>query len=146
MDKLLRKELIGRVYKPHGYNNSVRYVIVGVRKNPRYEYWFKESGRYFKDYNYYEILIGRLYENHDRTWSNVSVMSWVAYMGSKHICFDGRGTRRAIRRCVKSGQYDKLHYHTGRKINMNVAHINETHGKYYEEYIRECIDRDDKRG
>jgi hypothetical protein len=140
MDKLIRKELVGRVYKPWSYNNSVRYVIVGVRKSTNYLY--NHPG--FKPY---EILIGQLTENQDRTHSSINVYSWHLYRGSKEICFDGRGTRKAISRCIKSGQYDKLHYHTGRRINMNVARIYESHGHPYEDYIRKVIDDlDNERG
>jgi hypothetical protein len=136
MDKFIRKELVGRVYKPWGYNNSVRYVIVGVRQTKSYLYLHSE-------YKPYEILIGRLTENMDRTHRSVDVYSWVSYNG-KNICFDGRGTHRAIRRCIKSGQYDKLHYHTGRKVTLHDARIYESHGHPYEDYIREVIDNLDK--
>jgi hypothetical protein len=137
MDKLIRKELVGRVYKPYGYTCNVRFVIVGVRKTKSYLYLDR-------NYKPYEILIGRLTENMDRSHSSIDVYSWHPYMGSKHICFEGRSPRRAISRCIKSGQLDKLHFHVGRRINMNIARIYESHGHPYEDYIREVIDNLDK--
>jgi hypothetical protein len=133
MNNFIKKELVGRTY----WNGSRLFVILGVRKNPQYEYWLKERNISYKDYNYYEVLIGRLHTNKERTYASIEVYSWSHYGGQKRICFDCRGTRKAISRCIKL-RPELIHYHTGKRINLNGANVRiwEGNTKYYSEYLQ----------
>lgn len=131
MDKFIKNELIGRVFRFH---LSPLMVIIGVRLNPSHNY-------YRQKYNYlnYQVLVGRLYEGGcDIATGNqhyeIEVYSWYAY-NRGDMTIESRGTRKAISNCMKK-QPDKIKWHTGRKIDItgrNVR-IHESNGTYWQEY------------
>jgi hypothetical protein len=131
MDKFIKNELIGRVFRFH---LSIPMVIIGVRKNPA---WLHFSGKY-SNYNYYQVLVGRLYEGGfniltGKQHYEVEVYSWYAYNRSE-MRMESRGTRKAISNCMRK-QPDKIKWHTGKRIVIDDnVRIYEHHGKYWQEY------------
>jgi len=109
-------------------------VIIGVRKNSRWEYY----GCKFKEYNYYEVLVGRVWESSDKTRHQIEVYSWYCY-NRYNMAIECRGDRKAIRNCMKR-QPDKIKWHTGRKIdiysfNVRVLKSNGNNWKEYQQLL-----------
>jgi hypothetical protein len=128
MNNFIKKELIGRTY----WNGGTLFIILGVRKNPRYEYWKKQSGIYYADFNYYECLIGKVWNR-----SEIEVYSWSSYKNQKERNYECRGSRRTISKCMKL-RPELIHYHTGKRIDLTGTNVRiiERNTKYYKEYLQ----------
>lgn len=143
MDKFIKKELIGRVFRFH---LSKPMVIIGVRMNPSQNYYRQKF-----NYRNYQVLVGRLYEGGcnvatGKRHYEVEVYSWYAY-NRNDMQIEGRGTRKAISNCMKR-QPDKIKWHTGKKIVIDEnVRIHENNGTYWQEYKKsQCRDENEKHG
>jgi hypothetical protein len=111
MDKLVKDVLVGRTFRWWYGEKGSKYVILNVRKCFYFTYYLSQ-GKFYNQYNYYEMLVGRL----SKDSRQISIMSWYRY--DPNIAFIKRnGNVYSRRKCLKNHP-NKYHYHVGERINL----------------------------
>ena len=111
MDAFIKNILIGRTFRWWSGEKGNKYIILNVRKSYLYTY-YQSKGINSPDYNFYEMLIGRL----SKDSREIYVMTWTRY--DPNICFIKRNGDVISRRKCRIKHPDKYHYHKGERIDL----------------------------
>ena len=107
INNTIKKILIGKLFMFP--NSKAVYVIVGLRRN--------------YTHGYLEMLVGRYYGY------SISICSWYCYYPKHDMVFVGRGTKQAIRHCLKKNP-SYINYHIGKQIDITKIPIHDNCNRY----------------